>query len=54
MELVVNGHTTYCYTGGKTFDAAKPTVILIHGVLHDHSVWILQKIGRASCRERVW
>ena len=42
MELVVNGHTTYCYTGGKTFDAAKPTVILIHGVLHDHSVWILQ------------
>ena len=42
MELVVNGHPTYCYTGGKTFDAAKPTVIFIHGVLHDHSVWILQ------------
>ena len=42
MELQVNGHTTYCYTGGKTFDAAKPTVVFIHGVLHDHSVWILQ------------
>ena len=42
MELIVNGHSTYCYTGGKTFDAAKPTVIFIHGVLHDHSVWILQ------------
>ena len=42
MELVVNGHRTWCYTGGKTFDAAKPTVVFVHGVLHDHSVWILQ------------
>ena len=42
MELHVNGHKTYCYTGGKTFDAAKPSVIFIHGVLNDHSVWILQ------------
>jgi len=42
MELIVNGHNTYCYTGGKVFDAAKPSVIFIHGVLNDHSVWILQ------------
>ena len=42
MELLVNGHKTYCYTGGKAFDAAKPTVVFIHGVLNDHSVWILQ------------
>lgn len=42
MELLVNGHKTYCYTGGKPFDAAKPTVVFVHGVLHDHSVWILQ------------
>lgn len=42
MELVVNGHATYCYTGGKAFDAAKPSAIFIHGVLNDHSVWILQ------------
>jgi pimeloyl-ACP methyl ester carboxylesterase len=42
MDLQVNGHTTYCYTGGKPFDAAKPTVVFIHGVLNDHSVWILQ------------
>lgn len=42
MQLNVNGFTTYCYTGGKTFDAAKPTVVFIHGVLNDHSVWILQ------------
>ena len=42
MNLNVNGHRTYCYTGGKAFDAAKPTLIFIHGVLNDHSVWILQ------------
>ena len=42
MKLTVNGAHTYCYTGGKAFDAAKPTVVFIHGVLNDHSVWILQ------------
>ena len=42
MNLTVNGHNTYCYTGGRAFDAAKPTAIFIHGVLNDHSVWILQ------------
>lgn len=42
MKLNVQGHETYCYTGGKPFDAAKPTVVFLHGVLNDHSVWILQ------------
>ena len=42
MELQVNGHKAYCYTGGKPFDAAKPTVVFIHGVVNDHSVWGLQ------------
>lgn len=42
MELLVNGHKSYCYTGGKPFDPAKPTVVFIHGVLNDHSVWALQ------------
>jgi pimeloyl-ACP methyl ester carboxylesterase len=42
MNFTVHGHSTYCYTGGKAFDAAKPTLIFIHGVLNDHSVWILQ------------
>ena len=42
MELQVNGHRTYCYTGGKAFDAARPTAVFIHGALNDHSVWILQ------------
>ncbi len=42
MYLTVLGNPTYCYTGGKAFDAAKPTLVFIHGVLNDHSVWILQ------------
>ncbi len=42
MVITVLGNPTYCYTGGKPFDAAKPTVVFIHGVLNDHSVWILQ------------
>lgn len=42
MFYKVNGHPTYCYTGGRAFDASKPTVVFIHGVLNDHSVWILQ------------
>ena len=42
MYLQVNKHKTYCYTGGKPFDAAKPSAVFIHGVLNDHSVWALQ------------
>lgn len=42
MYINVKGHNSYCYTGGKPIDAAKPTVVFIHGVLNDHSVWILQ------------
>ncbi len=32
----------YAYTGGKTFDAAKPTIVFLHGAQHDHSVWITE------------
>ena len=42
MHIQVNNTALYCYTGGKAFDRAKPSVVFIHGVLHDHSVWILQ------------
>ena len=42
MHIQVNNASLYCYTGGRTFDASKPTVVMIHGVLNDHSVWILQ------------
>ncbi|MFN4005435.1 MAG: alpha/beta fold hydrolase [Hylemonella sp.] len=42
MNLTVHGAATYCYTGGRPFDPERPTVVMIHGVLNDHSVWILQ------------
>jgi hypothetical protein len=38
MDIPVNGHALYAYTGGKPFDPAQPTVVFIHGVLNDHSV----------------
>ncbi len=42
MKLRVNGHDLYAYSGGKALRAAQPTVVFIHGVLGDHSVWVLQ------------
>ena len=42
MELEVAGRKAYAYTGGKPFDASRPTVVFVHGGQHDHSVWILQ------------
>lgn len=42
MQLTVNGHPAYAYTGGKPFDPALPAVVFIHGAEHDHCVWVLQ------------
>jgi pimeloyl-ACP methyl ester carboxylesterase len=42
MLIDVQGQQAYCYTGGKPFNAALPTVVFIHGAQNDHSVWILQ------------
>lgn len=42
MLLTVQDQTAYCYTGGKAFDPALPTVVFIHGAQNDHSVWGLQ------------
>jgi len=41
MKLEVQGREVYVYTGGKPFDAALPTVVFLHGALHDHSGWTL-------------
>ena len=47
LELPARGSASaiatsaYAYTGGKAFDARLPTVALVHGALHDHSVWTL-------------
>jgi pimeloyl-ACP methyl ester carboxylesterase len=42
MQLEINGVASYAYTGGKPFDPALSTVVLIHGAQNDHSVWALQ------------
>jgi pimeloyl-ACP methyl ester carboxylesterase len=42
MEVEVNSASTYCYTGGRPFDPGRRTVVFLHGVLNDHSVWVLQ------------
>jgi pimeloyl-ACP methyl ester carboxylesterase len=46
MEIAVDGHRVYAYTGGKTLqtalDSALPTVLFIHGADLDHSCWSLQ------------
>jgi pimeloyl-ACP methyl ester carboxylesterase len=42
MIITINNAHIYAYTAGKPLDASKPTVVFIHGVLNDHSVWILQ------------
>lgn len=36
-----DSRTAYAYTGGKPFDPTLPCVVLLHGALHDHSVWTL-------------
>lgn len=41
MKVVVQGGTAYAYTGGRPYDPALPTVVMIHGALNDHSVWTL-------------
>ncbi|MCH8618374.1 alpha/beta hydrolase [Undibacterium sp. TS12] len=42
MLFEINGHTAYCYTGGKSFNPALHTIVFIHGAQNDHSVWGLQ------------
>ncbi|MCL4760468.1 MAG: alpha/beta hydrolase [Burkholderiales bacterium] len=42
MRVAVAGVEAYAYTGSRTFDAAHPTVVFVHGAANDHSVWALQ------------
>jgi pimeloyl-ACP methyl ester carboxylesterase len=42
MEIELNDQRAYAYTGGVTFDPARPCVVFIHGAQNDHSVWALQ------------
>ena len=41
MQITLQGHPAYAYTGGRPFNPARPCVVFIHGALNDHSVWTL-------------
>ena len=37
----MNGSETFVATGGREFDVAQPTVVLLHGAGFDHTAWAL-------------
>src|SRR5213075_244555 len=41
MQLSVNGNEAFAATGGREFDRAQPTVVLLHGAGFDHTAWAL-------------
>lgn len=42
MEHVVDGKRVFAATGGQMFKAEPPTLVFLHGVGMDHTVWTLQ------------
>lgn len=42
MQLNVDGHAAFVYTGGRPFAPGQPSMVFVHGGGLDHSVWILQ------------
>src|ERR1700738_1518847 len=41
MQLSVKGAEVFVATGGREFDPALPTVVLLHGAGFDHTTWAL-------------
>jgi pimeloyl-ACP methyl ester carboxylesterase len=41
MKLSVNGNDTFVATGGRQFDPALPSLVLLHGAGFDHTTWAL-------------
>lgn len=41
MELQVRGAPVYAATGNRPPDASRDTVVFIHGVGQDHTIWVL-------------
>src|SRR6202451_264123 len=53
MHLSVNGIDTFVATGGREFDLAEPTVVLLHGAGFDHTAWALHSRSLAHHRHSV-
>lgn len=41
MDFLVNGKNAFAATGGRKFDPALPSIVLIHGAGFDHTAWAL-------------
>lgn len=41
MQLEIDGETVFTATGGQPLDPDKQTVLFVHGVGQDHSIWVL-------------
>ena len=41
MQLSVKGTDIFVATGGVAFDAARPSIVLLHGAGFDHTAWAL-------------
>lgn len=42
MNVLVEQQPAFAYTGGRPFDASRPSVVFVHGAANDHSVWTWQ------------
>ena len=42
MDIYINDLRIFAHTGGKSFDANKPLIVLIHGAGTNHTFWGLQ------------
>ncbi|MDH3379218.1 MAG: alpha/beta hydrolase [Gammaproteobacteria bacterium] len=41
MNFEIDGKQGYAFTGGRTLDPSKPSVMFVHGAAMDHTVWAL-------------
>ncbi len=54
MLINVKGQSIFAYSGRRAHVAGQPHVVFVHGVLNDHSVWILQSRYLAHHGWNVW
>jgi pimeloyl-ACP methyl ester carboxylesterase len=48
IEIEAHGERVFASTGGRRFDPALPTAVLIHGSGNDHTIWALQARSLAA------
>lgn len=48
VPLLVQGHPVHRGGAGRDLDPTRPTIVLVHGAMNDHSVWDAQAAGFAA------